>query len=378
MMLVSSSLVSFVLLSLSLPSSALDARTPSLITVPLTPLLNLNALQDLVRNDITRIQNYFKGQTKLQDRYYIDEGVTNTAVGYTAVIGVGDPLATCTEWLDQITITQELVVANQSIGVANNATGVDYDGIFGIGPVDLTRGTLNDKNDTIPTVTDNAYSQDLITSNEIGVYFEPYSESQSGELTWGMRILRPQHSIRVTDTSTGSDNTRNYVGELIYAPVTSTKPAGYYWGVDSVITYGTTKLLASAGIVDTGTTLVQLATDAFNVYRNATGAVLDSKTGLLRITEAQFAKVKSLFFVISGVPFELTPNAQLWPRSLNTQIGGSKDYLYLIVSDIGHPSGSGLDFIAGYTFLERFYTVYDTSNKRVGFARTQYTNATTN
>lgn len=41
-------------------------------------------------------------------------------------------------------------------------------------------------------------------------------------------------------------------------------------------------------------------------------------------------------------------------------------------------SGSGLDFINGYTFLERFYAVYDTTNKRVGFATTSNTKATTN
>lgn len=44
--------------------------------------------------------------------------------------------------------------------------------------------------------------------------------------------------------------------------------------------------------------------------------------------------------------FELTPNAQLWPRSLNSAIGGTDDGLYLIVGDIGHNSSQGLDFIS--------------------------------
>lgn len=76
--------------------------------------------------------------------------------------------------------------------------------------------------------------------------------------------------------------------------------------------------------------------------------------------------------------YGLTPNAQIWPRSLNTAIGGSADDIYLVVNDIGSDSGSGLDFINGYTFLERFYSVFDTTNSRVGFATTDYTDATTN
>lgn len=76
--------------------------------------------------------------------------------------------------------------------------------------------------------------------------------------------------------------------------------------------------------------------------------------------------------------FELTANAQIWPRSLNTAIGGTTSRVYLIVGDLGTPSGEGFDFVNGYTFLERFYSVFDTANKRVGFATTANTLATTN
>ena len=78
------------------------------------------------------------------------------------------------------------------------------------------------------------------------------------------------------------------------------------------------------------------------------------------------------------VKFELTANAQIWPRSLNTPIGGTAGDIYLIVADSGSNSGSGLDFILGQTFLERFYSVYDTANQRVGLAKTSYTTATSN
>ena len=118
--------------------------------------------------------------------------------------------------------------------------------------------------------------------------------------------------------------------------------------------------------------------DAFNRYKSATGAVNDASTGLLRITSTQFSNLQSLFFTAGGTSFELTANGQIWPRALNTFIGGTSSSIYLVVNDIGSPSGSGLDFINGYTFLERFYSVYDTTNNRIGLATTPFTAATTN
>jgi cathepsin E len=86
----------------------------------------------------------------------------------------------------------------------------------------------------------------------------------------------------------------------------------------------------------------------------------------------------NILFLLDQVPFELTPNAQIWPRNLNTRIGGTAGSIYLIVGNIGTKSGSGLDYTLGQVFLERFYSVYDTAHSRVGLARTRYTEAATN
>ena len=83
-------------------------------------------------------------------------------------------------------------------------------------------------------------------------------------------------------------------------------------------------------------------------------------------------------FTAGGTAFQLTANAQIWPRSLNSLLGGTSGSIYLVVNDIGSASGSGLDFINGYTFLERFYSVFDTTTGNVGFATTPFTTATTN
>ena len=74
--------------------------------------------------------------------------------------------------------------------------------------------------------------------------------------------------------------------------------------------------------------------------------------------------------------YDLTlPN---WRLQLNSAIGGTSDFVYLVVNDLGSVSGEGLDFIDGMTFLERFYYVFDIANSQVGLATTQFTDAETN
>ncbi len=104
---------------------------------------------------------------------------------------------------------------------------------------------------------------------------------------------------------------------------------------------------------------------------------MDSNTRFLRITNAQYKSLQPLNFVIGDKTFELTPNAQIWPRVLNTAIYGDQDSIYLSVQDLGQ-NFPGVDFICGMTFLERFYSVFDSGNRQVGLARTAFTNATTN
>ncbi|KAI5895030.1 acid protease [Schizophyllum commune H4-8] len=399
----SSRLYCLLLLAVTVVASpVVEPRADATVNLPLTLQRNVTGGQEMVsagRQRAQALRAYGNGQR----HHPADEPVFNQNVVYTAPVGVGSAGETCkynnlivdtgssntwvgaaksyepsdtsqdtdepvevtygsgfflgTEWIDRVSLSRELVVHRQSIGVARYSRGIGpkFDGILGLGPTDLTAGSLVfSPGEEIPTVTDNLYTQGNIQQPALGVYFAPAaSQSPGGVLTFG-----------------SADDT---------FPKTTTSPASAYWGYDQSITYnGTTILSQASGIADTGTTLIYLPTDAYNMYVAQTGAVPDRNTGLLSVTEKQFKQMKSLVFNVNGVDYELVPDAQLWPRSRNADIGGTPKGYYLVVASMGSPEGQGLDFINGYAFLERFYSYYDTANAEMGFATTKYTNATVN
>ncbi|KAF7980823.1 hypothetical protein HWV62_36446 [Athelia sp. TMB] len=400
----SSALLSLALVAISSVAASPIQRDTGKFSLAFAAKVNATGSQNIAEHDRARAaalrQNAQSGNAKRST-----VSVDNTAVTYTASVGVGSPATQYTllidtgssntwvgadkkytptstssdtgntvsvsygsgkfsgeEYTDTVTLSDDLVITKQSIGVASSATGFSgVDGILGIGPVALTSSTVNGA-DSVPTVTDNLYSAGTISTEVIGIYYVPAAESDAtGTLDFG-----------ATDSS-------QYTGDITYTPITSTSPASQYWGIDQSISYGGSTILDStAGIVDTGTTLLLLASDAFSKYEKATGGTLDSTTGLLKITSSQYSSLSDLDFSIGGTTFTLSANAQIWPRSLNSQIGGESGSIYLVASDIGSNSGSGLDFINGYAFLERFYSVFDTTNSQVGFATTQYTTSTSN
>jgi len=397
-------------LGASVNALALNASPPAL---KVTKRIDYTKLYDIVQHDLSRAKVLkARGQANAGGKFNEDAAVnvpiTNEAVDYVMTISIGNPptnytcivdtgssncwigagktyVATSTsedtgatvsvsygsgsfsgkEWVDRFALAADLVISQQSFGVASSSSGFSgVDGICGLGPVDLTEGTVSGQS-TIPTIMTNLCSQGTLPACVLGIQFAPtdVESTENGELTFG-----------------GTDSSK-YTGSINYVPLTSTQPASFYWGIDQTITYGTTSkeiLPSTAGIVDTGTTLLLIASDAFSRYCTATGAKVDDATGLAIITSSQFASLQSLNFVIGGVTYEFTANAQLWPRALNTFIGGTTGSIYLIVGDLGTPSGQGLDFINGYAFFERFYVVLDTTNNRVGFATTPNTASTIN
>ncbi|KAI0323807.1 aspartic proteinase from Irpex Lacteus [Cubamyces sp. BRFM 1775] len=270
------------------------------------------------------------------------------------------------EFFDNVTLGPGLTVLGQSIGVASETFDFQgFDGVLGLGPADLTIGTLNpDSTSPTLTVADNLFFQAAITAHIHTLSFEPPlgGPTLNGELTFG-----------------GTDPAK-FIGAINFASITTTPPACEYFGVNQILRYGQSETLLpnNPAIFDTGTSLILLATDALKIYVALLGAELDEATTLYRITPETFETLQSLFFTIGGTVFEFTANAQIWPRNLNTMIGGTDDFVYLIVNDLGRESGSGMDIVCGMMFLERFYAVFDIDNKHVGIANTQFTTSTVN
>jgi len=151
------------------------------------------------------------------------------------------------EYLDTVTLNSDLVIRNQSIGVAsagyNAGLGGGIDGMLGLGPVDLTQGTSSNASE-VPTVLDNLYQQKTISSEVFGVFFSPASAGDTtGELTFG-----------------GYDASK-ITGNINYVFTTSGFIANRYWGIDQSISYGNTSILSqTSGIVDTSLTAIMVAT----------------------------------------------------------------------------------------------------------------------
>ncbi|KAH8108279.1 acid protease [Phellopilus nigrolimitatus] len=221
---------------------------------------------------------------------------------------------------------------NQAIGVSESFFYEAVDGILGIGPVWVSECTLyqdgkSKRNELVPTATDNHFAQKKISANVVGIGFEPtvvetcYLGIMDGELAFG------------------GVNMSKVRGEVTYTSITSKSPAANGWDIDQTVTYGDSTVIMQDGseIIDTGSTLFYFTTDAYSAYQEVTGAVHDEATGLLRI----------------------------WPRKLCESMGGKPNAIYLIVGDNGEHS---FDFINGFCWLRRFYTVCDTDKKRVGVA----------
>ncbi|KAJ3776837.1 family A1 protease [Lentinula raphanica] len=419
-MLSAFSLLTFVTLALGIVANPVIIDRSPVLSIPLTKVHNITSGHNLVASGLARAQN-FKDRAKAHDlaeirkrqsvpvtnevitylasvevgasdttyQLIVDTGSSNTWVGATTKYmpsststDTGDRVSVTygsgefsgTEYIDEVTLSSSLVITSQSIGVASSSEGFNgTDGILGIGPDDLTKGTVSGVS-TVPTVIDNLFNQGTISEKVVAISFEPTTSEEvtNGELTFG-----------------GTDSSK-FTGDITYTLVLSiiSRQTGNYWGITQTLTYGSTTLQSSlSGIVDTGTTLLYIEENGFNKYIEATGGTHDSETGLYKITTAQFDALEDLVFTIGGTDFVLTANAQIWPRSLNTAIRGNADSIYLVVASIGksshrlHVTGDGepgFDFIDGYVFLERFYSVFDTTNNRVGFANTAFTNATTN
>ncbi|KAG2361552.1 aspartic peptidase domain-containing protein [Suillus spraguei] len=291
-----------------------------------------------------------------------DETGVNTGQGVEASYGGGRfPTSfSGTFFVETVTLGDGLTVLNYELAVASTVSNLGgFDGVLGIGPRDLTVNTLrNDPPATYPTFTDWLVTAGAIRQN----------------------IALLNRDTNVGGLAFGEPDYTKCTSNIVYTDITNTRRSKKYWGFDQKITYGNMDiLLRTAGIIDTASSFIFIASDAYDRYQAATGATIDQRTGLLRITPGQYNALRELKFYIGNGVFSLTPNAQIWPRFLNYKFDGAEDDgIYLIIKSLRTAAGAGLDFIVGWTFMQRFYTVLDRDNRKVGFAMTSFTFATTN
>ncbi|TGO57000.1 hypothetical protein BOTNAR_0211g00060 [Botryotinia narcissicola] len=278
-----------------------------------------------------------------------EKSSTGVASGGTVSVSYGSGSFSGREYTDVVSFGG-LTVKSQSIGAATSASGFStVDGILGVGPVDLTEGTVSGLS-TVPTFMDNLKSQGSIASEVLGVYFKPESGSDdddtNGELTFG-----------------GVDTTK-YTGALTYFPKATSGDASSYWGINIAgFTYGTTSLATSAtGIVDTGTTLIYIPTAAYNKFLTATGGRTESASGLAVFTTKPTANFSIKF---GTTTYTLTPAQYLVPTPQYSTFGLTSGKYYAWIND---GRSSGVNTIIGQKFLEQYYSVFDTTNSRIGFA----------
>ncbi|KAG8694827.1 hypothetical protein FRC08_008233 [Ceratobasidium sp. 394] len=279
---------------------------------------------------------------------------------YASGSAVGD------NYKDLVTLSPTLSISNKSIGVATSTNGIKgMDGILGLGPATLSNVLDPNNGKPVPTIMDALFAQKKISKNVFGLSFAPTTskDAMNGEVTFG------------------GTNSAKYTGKLNWVEATKKEPYNLYWGYEQSIKYGNRTLQkTTAGVVDTGTTLVYITPKAFKVYSDSLpGSKIDDATRLLEIPKESISKMKSLFFNINGVSYEFTPNAQLWPRSLNVALGGKAESYYSVVNALtDFEADTGASFVNGYVFLQRFYTAYDQSKHRIGFATTSSTYANVN
>ncbi|KAG2358747.1 aspartic protease [Suillus spraguei] len=370
------SLLTGTLLALSITESPVEVRNPT-ITLPMTRRIKLSNGTNPMQRDHAGIS-----LENFQAVYCISVGVGIPPTYYDLVVDTGSavtwigastpykPTGTSYDtekviqgkytsaffigklFTDTVIFSDGLTVTKMPIGVASEWKGMPHDGVLGIGPKILSRGTVKSApSKPLSTVTDRLFFQRKIS--------QPL-EDDNGTLIFGGVATDPDFNI----------------GSIAYIATTVRPRSSRYWGIDQRITYGNTEILDAAGLVDSGTTFIYIVSDAFEKYKATTGANLDPMTELLSITPEKYGALQPLKFHIGEQTYSLIPDAQIWPRHLNYLMKGVDDGIYLVIKS--RPAGTRIDFILGYVFLQRFYSVFDTTNSRVGFATTRWTDAITN
>ncbi|KAI7823064.1 aspartic peptidase domain-containing protein, partial [Gamsiella multidivaricata] len=242
---------------------------------------------------------------------------------------------------------------NQIFGISSNSSLPEsIAGVIGFGPTDLN---IEYDNRLVPTPMDSFYRSHQIPIEVVGVDLRPTfnnaTQVANGEVTLG-----------------GVDYDK-IKGKITYVPITKDSAANKYWGIDvSGVKYGDKKVYTAApAIVDTGVPFILVANEiADAIYSEVKGAEYDPVTGLYIIPHGEIHNLKGVSFTIGGRDFTLSPAQYLVPTDVTANHGGNPGIHYSYISSWGPTSDNPT--IIGQKFLENYYSIFDTTNRRVGLA----------
>ncbi|KAK5878539.1 hypothetical protein CesoFtcFv8_023938 [Champsocephalus esox] len=234
-------------------------------------------------------------------------------------------------------------INHQEIGLSTNEPGqvfvvAKFDGILGLSYPSISAGGET-------PVMDNMISQNLLSANVFSFYL-----SRRGQ----------QGSV----LSFGGVDASLYQGQIHWTPVTSET----YWqiGVQGFEINGRETGWCSQGcqsIVDTGTSTLTAPSQLIGHIMQAIGAQ-QSQYGMYMVDCSQLNNLPTLSFVVSGVALHLPPSAYITQRYQN-----GNQFCSVDIAPTYLPSRNGQPlWIFGDVFLREYYSIYDRTNNRLGFA----------
>ncbi|KAL2093786.1 hypothetical protein ACEWY4_011098 [Coilia grayii] len=232
-----------------------------------------------------------------------------------------------------------IVISNQEVGISTNEPGQNFvvahfDGILGLAYPSISAGQQT-------PVMDTMMQQGLLQANMFAFYL---SRDQSGG----------------SEVAFGGVDPNKYQGQIYWTPVTSES----YWqiGIQGFQVNNQATGWCSGGcqaIVDTGTSMLTAPRQYLGSLMQAIGAQ-QNQYGQMTVDCSQVSSFPTLTFTISGVDFPLPPSAYIISNGYGCSVGITPTYL---------PSQNGQPlWILGDVFLREYYSVYDRTNNRVGFA----------
>jgi len=178
-------------------------------------------------------------------------------------------------------------------------------------------------------------------------------------------LAEPLFSVFLSDSAAetseitfGAVNREHMASELFWVPVT--KSSGYWEVQIQDITFDNKRqhICEDCRVaVDTGTSQLAGPTDIMNKLRDKLS--LESNC-------ANYEKLPDLGFVIGTHVLNLKPQ---------DYVDKGASYCSISLMDLDVPPPKGPLFVFGIPFLQRFFTVYDHANDRVGFAIAKHTGA---